>query len=62
MEVDTVITLDNDVNCLLLEKINYNNNNYFLANILNEEEEPSDESIILLIKKETNLILFLFVW
>ncbi len=46
MEVDTVITLDNDVNCLLLEKINYNNNNYFLANILNEEEEPSDESII----------------
>ena len=46
MEVDTVITLDNDVNCLLLEKINYNNNSYFLANILNEEEEPSDESII----------------
>ena len=46
MEVDTVITLDNDVNCLLLEKINYNNNNYFLANILNEEEAPSDESII----------------
>lgn len=47
MKVDTVITLENDVNCLLLEKTNYNNDNYFLSVVLDESEEPSDEYIVL---------------
>ena len=47
MRVDTVITLDNDVNCLLLEKAIYNDENYFLSVILDESEEPSDEYIVL---------------
>lgn len=46
MTIDSVITLENDVNCLLLEKVTYDNNNYFLSVVLNEEEEPSDESVI----------------
>ena len=46
MIVDSVITLENDVNCLLLEKVTYNNDNYFLSVVLNEEEEPSDEYVI----------------
>lgn len=46
MKVDSVITLENDVNCLLLEKVEYGNNNYFMAVVLNEEEEPSDEYVI----------------
>ncbi len=47
MKVDTVITLDNDLNCLLLEKANYNNDNYFLSVVLDDNEEPSDEYIVL---------------
>ena len=47
MKVDTVITLDNDVNCLLLEKANYNNDNYFLSVVLDDNEEPSDEYVVL---------------
>ena len=47
MRVDTVITLDNDVNCLLLDKASYNDENYFLSVILDESEEPSDEYIVL---------------
>ena len=47
MTVDSVITLENDVNCLLLEKANYENNSYFLTVVLNQEEEPSEEYAIL---------------
>lgn len=47
MKVDTVITLENNENCLLLEKAVYENNNYFLSVILNELEEPSEDYIIL---------------
>lgn len=47
MKVDSVITLENDMNCLLLEKANYENDNYFLSVILDENEEPSDEYIVL---------------
>lgn len=47
MKVDTVITLDNDVNCLLLEKATYNDDNYFLSVVLDDNEEPSDEYIVL---------------
>lgn len=46
MSIDSVITLENDVNCLLLEKVNYENNNYFLSVVLNQDEEPSDEYVI----------------
>ena len=46
MIVDSVITLEDDVNCLLLEKVTYNNDNYFLSVVLNEEEEPSDEYVV----------------
>ena len=46
MTVDSVITLDNDVNCLLLERVNYENDNYFLSVMLNEDEEPSDKYAI----------------
>ena len=47
MKVDTVITLDNDINCLLLEKANYNADNYFLSVVLDDNEEPSDEYVVL---------------
>ena len=47
MKVDTVITLENDVNCLLLEKANYENDNYFLSVVLDDNEEPSDEYVVL---------------
>lgn len=47
MKVDTVITLENDVNCLLLEKANYENDNYFLSVVLDDLEEPSDEYVVL---------------
>ena len=47
MKVDTVITLENDVNCLLLEQAKLENENYFLAVILTDSEEPSDDYVIL---------------
>lgn len=47
MKVDTVITLENDINCLLLEKANYENDNYFLSVVLDDNEEPSDEYVVL---------------
>ena len=47
MKVDSVITLENGVNCLLLEKVNYNNDNYFMAVVLDEAEEPSEEYVVL---------------
>ena len=46
MTVDSVITLENDVNCLLLEKVNYENDNYFLAVVLTIDEEPSYNYVI----------------
>lgn len=46
MHVDSVITLDNNINCLLLEKAVYNNDNYFLSVVLDEEEEPSEEYVV----------------
>lgn len=47
MKVDSVITLENDVNCLLLDKAVYQGSNYFLAIILDEDEEPTDNSVVL---------------
>lgn len=46
MKVDSVITLDNGVNCLLIDKTNYNETNYFLAILLDENEEPTDISYV----------------
>jgi len=46
MKVDSVITLENDVNCLLLEQVRYEENNYFSAVVLNEEEEPTEEFVV----------------
>lgn len=46
MNIDSVITLENGVNCLLLEKVVYEEKNYFLSVVLDEEEEPSDEYVI----------------
>lgn len=46
MKVDSVITLENDVNCLLLEQVKYEESNYFSAVVLNEEEEPTEEFVI----------------
>ena len=46
MKVDSVITLDNDVSCLLLEKVTYQNDNYFLAIVLNNNNEPTDEYVV----------------
>ena len=53
MKIDSVITLENDVNCLLLEKVNYNNDNYFLTVVLDDNEEQSarrPKSITLVVK------------
>ena len=47
MKVDTVITLETNINCLLLEKATLENENYFLAVVLNETEEPSDDYVVL---------------
>lgn len=47
MKVDSVITLENNVNCLLLDKAVYENNNYFLAVVLDENEEPTDDNVVL---------------
>ena len=47
MKVNTVITLENDLNVLLIDKAMYDNNDYFLAILLDENEEPTEESVIL---------------
>ena len=46
MKVDSVITLDNDISCLLLEKVTYQNDNYFMSVVLTKDNEPSDEYVI----------------
>lgn len=50
MRVDSVVTLDNGINYLLLDKAVYNESVYFMAVVLNEEEEPTEEYVVL---KET---------
>ncbi|MEG0977275.1 MAG: hypothetical protein RSF02_01845 [Bacilli bacterium] len=47
MKVDGVITLEGDINCLLLDKANYNGDNYFLAVVLDNEEEPTEDNVVL---------------
>lgn len=47
MNINSVITLDNDIKCLLLYKVMYNNVNYFLALMLDEDDKPTDDNMIL---------------
>lgn len=47
MNVDNVITLNDDINCLLLDKANFQGNIYFLAVVLDENEEPTDDTVVL---------------
>lgn len=47
MKVNSVITLETGVKCLLLDKANYENENYFLAILLDEKDEPTDVSCVL---------------
>lgn len=46
MSTNSVITLDNDKNYLLLEKVEFESRNFFMAVYLNEDEEPTDEYMI----------------
>ena len=41
MKVDTVITLDNDLNVLLVDKTIYEDTSYFLGIVLDENEEKN---------------------
>ncbi len=47
MKVDSVITLSNNISCLLLDKAVYNDTNYYLAVILDENLEPTDDNVVL---------------
>ncbi|MEG1506805.1 MAG: hypothetical protein RR478_04855 [Bacilli bacterium] len=59
MKVDGVITLEGNINCLLLDKANYNNDNYFLAVVLDDEEEPTEDYVVLkeIIENEETYVL-----
>ena len=46
MQVDSVITLEDGINCLLLEKTEYNNDSYFMAVVLTEQDEPTKDYMI----------------
>ena len=47
LEVDTIITLDDDKNYALLIKSELNNNKYFLAAELDEMEEATENYVVL---------------
>ena len=47
MKVDSVITLSNNVSCILLDKAVHDNENYFLATVLDKDGEPGDFSCVL---------------
>lgn len=51
MEINSVITLEDDLVCDLLDKVEYNNENFFLAEIL-EDEKPTGKYAILKETKE----------
>ena len=46
MQVDSVITLEDGINCLLLEKAEYADNSYFMAVVLTEQDEPTKDYMI----------------
>ncbi len=47
MKIDTVITLDNNENYLLLLKSEVDNDSYFLSVLLNSKNEPTNKYLIL---------------
>lgn len=47
MKVDSVITLANNKNYLLLLENSFNSDNYFLSVLLDSNNEPTDEYIVL---------------
>ncbi|MBE6140602.1 MAG: hypothetical protein E7172_03605 [Firmicutes bacterium] len=51
MTINSVITLEDDINCLLLDKAELDNVNYFLSVVLDDNNEPTEEYAIL---KEIN--------
>lgn len=51
IDVDSVITLDNNLNYLILDKTSLNNEKYYLSVRVDENEEPLEENLIL---KEIN--------
>ena len=66
MKVDTVVTLANGKNYLLLLESDIQDEDYFLSVLLDENNEPTDEYIVLkeinkngktYVKKETKLII-----
>lgn len=46
MQVDSVITLEDNINCLLLEKAEYENSSYFMAVVLSENDEPTRDYMV----------------
>ena len=66
MKVDTVITLANGKNYLLLLEDDYMEEDYFLSVLLDKNNEPTDEYIVLkeiekdgktFVKKETDVLI-----
>lgn len=51
MNINSIITLDGKINCLILDKTQYKENNYFLTVVLDNNGEPTDDNVIL---KSTN--------
>ena len=51
IDVDSVITLDNNLNYLILDKVNHNDNDYYLAVEVDANDEPLEKNVIL---KEVN--------
>lgn len=47
MEVDTIITLDNELEYALLERLEYNNKVYFFAAGIDKEENSTGEYIFI---------------
>ena len=50
MNVNSVITLDDEFKCLLLDKTNYDNDNYYIAVALDANNQPIEDYAVL---KET---------
>ena len=51
MEIEDIITLEQDIEYLILDKVELDNNNYLYAVLIDSEENPLDEYVYL---KEIN--------
>ena len=47
MKVASVITLDDDINCLVLDEAVFEGNKYYSVVVLDETEEPTDDYVVL---------------